>query len=94
MGGDIADKRQAMRHSHDAHEPLDDATLAHKVESVLFRDPHVPKGRININAEHGVVVLRGEVEQPNELRDIERTVKDIDGVQGVRSLLHVANNSR
>lgn len=93
LGGDISGKRQALLHGHDAHEQLDDATLAHKVESVLFRDPHVPKGRININAEHGVVVLRGEVEQPNDLHNIERTVKDIAGVHEVRSLLHLASTT-
>jgi osmotically-inducible protein OsmY len=94
MGSNISGKRQALMHARDAHEPLDDATLAHKVESVLFRDPHVPKGRININAEHGVVVLRGEVEEPSDLRDIERSVKDIAGVHEVRSLLHLANSDR
>ena len=93
LGGDITGKRQALMHSRDAHEPFDDATLAHKVESVLFRDPHIAKGRININAEHGVVVLRGEVEQPSDMRDIERAVKDIDGVHEVRSLLHLANST-
>ncbi|HEY8694494.1 MAG TPA: BON domain-containing protein [Chloroflexota bacterium] len=92
MGDDISGKRQALIHGHDSREPMDDATLAHKVESVLFRDPQVPKGRININAEHGVVVLRGEVEQPSEMRDIERTVRDIAGVHEVRSLLHLASS--
>lgn len=33
----------------------DDATLAQKVMSELFRDPHVPKGAINVNPENGVV---------------------------------------
>src|SRR5437764_15454691 len=33
----------------------DDATLAHRVESEIFRDPNVPKGHININAEDHVV---------------------------------------
>src|SRR5262249_25131392 len=27
------------------HPPLDDVTLARKVESILFRDPELPKGR-------------------------------------------------
>jgi len=87
---DMAGKRQALMHAGDSHEPLDDATLAHKVESVLFRDPHVPKGRININSEHGIVVIRGEVDSPAEIRSIERAVKDVPGVQDVRSMLHLA----
>src|SRR5436305_2593413 len=45
-------------YSRDGDEPLpDEITLAHKVESEIFRDPRVPKGKININVEHGAVVL-------------------------------------
>ena len=39
----------------------DDATLKDKVESELFRDEHEVKGSISINAQEGVVQLRGEV---------------------------------
>jgi osmotically-inducible protein OsmY len=42
----------------------DDATLAQKVMTELFRDPHVPKDAINVNAESGVVLLCGEIEEP------------------------------
>lgn len=38
--------------------PPNDATLKAKVESELFRDPRIPKGSINVNAESGVVQLR------------------------------------
>jgi hypothetical protein len=69
-------------------EPLDDATLAHKVESVLFRDPEVPKGKININAENGVIVVRGEVPSMDLGRQIEIRVRRIDGVKEVHNLLH------
>src|SRR5207253_2028873 len=31
--------------------PPDDATLAHKIESEIFRDPEIPKGKINVNVE-------------------------------------------
>jgi len=91
VGTDMAGKREALAHAADMHGPLDDATLAHKVESVLFRDPDVPKGSININAEHGVVVLRGEVRSSEEIRDLERRVERIDGVHEVRSMLHLVN---
>ena len=42
-----------------SHEQLDDVTLAHKVESELYRRGGVPKGQIVVNAEDGVVFLRG-----------------------------------
>src|SRR5437763_10312691 len=37
----------------------DDITLARKVESEIFRDADTPKGTVNVNAEEGVVYLRG-----------------------------------
>lgn len=69
--------------------PTDDVTLRDRAESELFRDPKVPKGSININAERGILVLRGEV--PNAaMRDrlVQRASK-IDGVWSVRNLLHL-----
>ena len=68
---------------------LDDATLAHKVESILFRDSSVPKGRINVNAENGIVFLRGQLDRPELIRTIEARARRIAGVRGVVSLLHV-----
>ncbi len=70
-------------------EPLDDAGLAHKVESVLFRDPHVPKGQISINAERGAVFLRGQVESPELIDDLIASVRKIHGVSDVVNLLHL-----
>src|SRR4051794_11790903 len=45
-----------------------DPTLTQKVESEIFRDPSIPKGQININAENGVVVLRGQLDHPDQIR--------------------------
>lgn len=70
-------------------EELDDATLAHKVESVIYRDPKVPKGKISINAENGVVFLRGELEPSEVIADLEKTVRKIPGVRDVDNLLHL-----
>lgn len=70
------------------HE-LDDVDLAHKVETVLFRDPSVPKGRISVNAERGVVFLRGEILEGDVIRDVEAAVRRIPGVHGVANLLHL-----
>ncbi|HEX2496140.1 MAG TPA: BON domain-containing protein [Gaiellaceae bacterium] len=67
----------------------DDVTLQHMVESELFRDEHVPKGQININAENGKVVLRGEVGQPEMIRDLEERTRRVHGVSDVENLLHL-----
>ena len=66
-----------------------DATLAQRVESVLFRDPAVPKGKLNIGVEEGVVVLRGEVDEPEQIAALERAARDVAGVRGVENLLHL-----
>jgi osmotically-inducible protein OsmY len=66
----------------------DDVTLARKVETEIFRDPDVPKGQINVNAEDGVVILRGEVERPELIADLEEKTRSVQGVKGVENLLH------
>jgi HSP20 family molecular chaperone IbpA len=80
---------QKATHGEPADPEPDDATLAHKVESEIFGDPGVPKGKINVNAEDGVVVLRGEVEQQKDVKRIEAKVRKITGVADVRNLLHL-----
>jgi hypothetical protein len=78
------------QHLQEEEKPqLDDVTLARKVESELFRDEDVPKGRININAEYGKVVIRGEVDRPELISELEERVRKIQGVQGVENLLHL-----
>jgi hypothetical protein len=69
--------------------PLDDAGLAHKVETVLFRDSRVPKGRLSINAEDGAVFLRGEVEGAELIDELATAVRRIRGVDDVVNLLHL-----
>jgi hypothetical protein len=67
---------------------LDDATLAHKVESVVFRDGRIPKGRVSVNAERGAIFLRGEVESRDLIEELGRAVRRIGGVRSVENLLH------
>ena len=68
---------------------IDDATLARKVETEIFRDEAVPKGQINVNAQYGRVQLRGEVPNEDMLRDLVERTRQIDGVRDVESLLHL-----
>jgi osmotically-inducible protein OsmY len=78
------------QHLRDEPKPTpDDATLAHKVETEIFRDIDVPKGQINVNAENGIVVLRGEVGTPEMIRDLEDRARQVQGVQEVENLLHL-----
>ena len=70
-------------------EPLDDVTLAHKVDSELSRLADVPKGQVVINAEDGVVFLRGVVEQQDDIERLQAATRRIAGVREVESLLHL-----
>jgi len=66
----------------------DDETLCQRVESQLFRDRHIPKGNLNISCEHGMVILRGELDTIGEIGRIEERVQRVAGVRGVQNLLH------
>jgi osmotically-inducible protein OsmY len=67
----------------------DDVTLARKVETEIFRDAEVPKGQINVNAENGKIVLRGEVGEQEMIRDLEKRARKVQGVSEVENLLHL-----
>jgi osmotically-inducible protein OsmY len=81
--------KEKTTHLSEQEKPQpDDVTLARKVESEIFRDADVPKGQINVNVEDGVVYLRGELEQPDLIDDLEAQARKVQGVLGVENLLH------
>ena len=81
---------QKAKHLQEEPKPQpDDVTLTRKVETEIFRDPDVPKGQINVNAENGKVYLRGEVGKPELIKDLEQRARKVQGVQDVENLLHL-----
>jgi osmotically-inducible protein OsmY len=81
---------QKAKHLQEEPKPQpDDVTLTRKVETEIFRDADVPKGQINVNAENGKIYLRGEVEQPELIKDLEKRARKVQGVQDVENLLHL-----
>ena len=81
--------KQKATHLREEEKPQpDDVTLARKVESEIFRDAEVPKGQINVNAEAGVVYLRGEIDDPDLIKDLEKAARKVQGVVEVENLLH------
>jgi osmotically-inducible protein OsmY len=82
-------KQKATHRQEEPKPQPDDATLARKVETEIFRGADVPKGQINVNAEDGVVYLRGEVEKPDMIEDLGAKARSVQGVLGVENLLHV-----
>jgi osmotically-inducible protein OsmY len=86
--------KQKATHLKEEEKPQpDDVTLARKVETEIFRDADVPKGQINVNAENGKIVLRGEVEKPAMIKDLEKRAKNVQGVAEVENLLHTPGGS-
>jgi osmotically-inducible protein OsmY len=82
-------KQRATHLREEPKEQPDDVTLARKVETEIFRDGDVPKGKINVNAEDGVVYLRGEVGSADLISDLEKAARKVQGVREVANLLHV-----
>ena len=80
---------QKAQHLSEQPKEFDDATLAQKVQSEIFRDADVTKGQINVNAEDGIVVLRGEVEQPELIEELVEKTRKVQGVRDVQNLLHL-----
>ena len=66
----------------------DDQTLKAKVESELFREEHALKGLVNVNVQHGVTQLRGEVQSPELIGELVNRTQKVRGVREVENLLH------
>jgi len=75
-------------------EPPDDVTLAQKVESIAFRKAGVPKNHVSVNAEDGVIYVRGQLERDEQIDELIRAVHGIAGVKGVKNLLHTPTTGR
>lgn len=87
---DVHGLAERVTHEGEAEFDVDDATLSQRVQSEIFRDPGIPKGKVNVNVENGVVVLRGELDSADQITILEEQARRIPGVLDVRSLLHVS----
>jgi hypothetical protein len=67
-------------------EELDDVTLAQKVQSELRAGADM--GRISVNAENGIVFLRGTLEHDEDIERLGNAARAIAGVRDVENLLH------
>lgn len=80
---------QKAQHLREEPQDYDDVTLAQKVRSEAFRDPELPKGQIDVNAQNGVIQLRGELPNEEMIEDLVSRVRDVHGVRDVENLLHL-----
>jgi hypothetical protein len=82
-------KAASQRRSSQQPKPLDDVTITRKVESEIFRGSKADKGKISVNTADGVVWLRGEVKNPDQVKELEAKASAIPEVKRVENLLHL-----
>ncbi len=80
--------KQKATHLREEPKTFDDQTLKAKVESEVFRPADSPKGEVSVNVEEGVVYLRGQLDDPSLIEELERRVRSVQGVERVENLLH------
>lgn len=68
--------------------PDNDRTLADKVRTEMFRRRDAPNGAVNVSVIDGVVYLRGEVANLDEVQHLVDDALAVTGVMGVESMLH------
>ena len=69
--------------------PADGRMLLDRVESELFEDRTIPRGRLSLETEGTAVVLRGQLDSFEEIARVEGAVRRIPGVGRVVNLMHV-----
>jgi osmotically-inducible protein OsmY len=86
--GQVEGKVEAAKSQARPEKPAaNDQALAERVKSEIFQPADAPKGSINVNVENGVVYLRGEVKQPDQIRKLVEQAGAVDGVSAVENLL-------
>jgi osmotically-inducible protein OsmY len=70
------------------HEEMDDATLADRVRSEIFRDDNAPKSGVSVDVQAGVAYLRGEVADQAWIERFGSDARKVQGITGVKNLLH------
>jgi hypothetical protein len=84
VASNVRGKAAAARHGVDTVPPSDPALAAKVSSEVLGGFPG-----INLNVEHGVVVLRGQLDDEDRIADLEQSVRKVTGVLDVRNLVHL-----
>ncbi|MGX6448586.1 BON domain-containing protein [Patulibacter sp. S7RM1-6] len=83
-----AQEQAAARHEQ-RRADLDDRTLTDRVKSEIFRPVDAPKGDVVVDAEGGIVHLRGSVVSAAQRDQLVTAARAVDGVLRVEDLLHV-----
>jgi BON domain len=73
---------------HLGRDEADDATLADRVRSEIFRDDDAPKGDVSVDVQAGVAYLRGAVADEAWIERLGKDAGNVPGITGVKNLLH------
>lgn len=68
--------------------PDDSQFITDRVKSIVFRDPRIPQGQINVNTVDQVVYLHGHVEDEKLVKEIEERVRHVEGVRDVVNVIN------
>ena len=84
---------EGLQYRTDHPEPeqgvyVDDNTLKDRVESEVFGDDF-PKGSVVVTVVDSVIELRGQLQHPEDIRELVMRVSRVPGVVDVKSYLHL-----
>ncbi len=69
--------------------PADDKTLADKIKSEVLGGADFEGHQVVVDAADGAVALRGEVQRPEQIKDLEAAVRKVPGVREVENFVHL-----
>ena len=71
------------------HAPRKDAEIVQDIQQSLRLDDDVPEIGITVEVSHGVVTLRGEVDNSFQKEAAESDARKIKGVRAVTNRIHI-----
>lgn len=72
---------------------MNDQNLSMAVGTQLLKDPEIDRFRIDVDANNGTVVLRGEVRSTDQKQSAERIARHTEGVERVVNELQVSKKA-
>lgn len=66
-----------------------DEEIAHAVRDELSTVPGIPAGAVTVEVRERTVYLRGKIDSPATISELDRRVREIEGVDRLRNLLHL-----
>lgn len=70
-------------------EPTGDEQIAQAVRDELATVPGIPADEVTVEVTDGTLYLRGKIDRPGTISEVDRRVREVEGVSRVRNLLHL-----